>query len=317
MAQDCFLSVDWGTTHFRLRLVERNTLQIIDEIKTAEGIGVLGRDRVANGDVFGDVLARHSSALGKRHSTNVDWCLISGMASSSLGWKELPYARTPLSLQPASLVIIKLEWKSVSFPDLNVALVSGIRSANDVMRGEECELVGLIHLLPELANYTAATVIMPGTHSKHASLRNGTLTDFTTYMTGELFSHIQQMPTLVTCFQENEDIFDEKTFRSGVEEFRRKGLPAALFTLRARHVLNGESFATSFLGGILIGAELDQLSAKKNEKLFLCCSGEIQKNYMVAADCYKLSLHVIDAKMADVASVHGHAFIRNHLIRME
>jgi 2-dehydro-3-deoxygalactonokinase len=237
------------------------------------------------------------------------------MASSSLGWKELPYARTPLSLQPRSLVILKLEWKSVSFPDLNVALVSGIRSSNDVMRGEECELLGLIHLLPELADHTAATVIMPGTHSKHASLRNGMLTDFTTYMTGELFSHIQQMPTLATCFQENQDVFDEKTFRSGIEEFRRKGLPAALFTLRSRHVLNGMPFVTSFLGGLLISAELDQLSTRKDEKLFLCCSGEIQKNYMIAADCYKLSLQAIDAEMADVACLHGHASIRNHLSR--
>ncbi|MEM7380806.1 MAG: 2-keto-3-deoxy-galactonokinase, partial [Bacteroidota bacterium] len=35
---DYFISCDWGTTNFRLRLVETSSLQVLTEVRTDKGI---------------------------------------------------------------------------------------------------------------------------------------------------------------------------------------------------------------------------------------------------------------------------------------
>ena len=35
---DCFISCDWGTSNFRLRLVETKTLNVLVEHKTDQGV---------------------------------------------------------------------------------------------------------------------------------------------------------------------------------------------------------------------------------------------------------------------------------------
>jgi len=54
--------------------------------------------------------------------------VISGMASSSIGWRELPYAPLPFSLTGCDAV-----WAEIQ-PAFY--LVSGVASRDDMMRGE-------------------------------------------------------------------------------------------------------------------------------------------------------------------------------------
>src|SRR6185295_9114432 len=117
-----FVSGDWGTSNFRLRLVEGTTVKA--EVRTDEGtakLAALGGDRA---EAFRSTLAKGLEQLRAPVALPV---VISGMASSSIGWKELPYAKLPFSLDGRDAVWEKVEGR--------VYLISGLRSATDVLRG--------------------------------------------------------------------------------------------------------------------------------------------------------------------------------------
>ncbi len=111
--------------------------------------------------------------------------VISGMAGSSIGWQELPYARLPLPLDGRGLV-----WRSLGPLALGrgqVLLVSGLASGDDVLRGEEIEALGAARLLAGGPLADEGILLLPGTHSKHIHVRAGHIVGFRTFMTGELF----------------------------------------------------------------------------------------------------------------------------------
>lgn len=79
-----FLSCDWGTTNFRLRWA--GGTDDVAEVRTDEGAAKLaaaGGDRAA---MFRDTLARGLDQLGAPADMPV---VVSGMASSTIGWHEL------------------------------------------------------------------------------------------------------------------------------------------------------------------------------------------------------------------------------------
>ena len=111
--------------------------------------------------------------------------VICGMAGARQGWVEAGYIDTP-----ASLTSILQRAVPVPGQSRDIRILPGIAQrdtkAPDVMRGEETQLLGALGADGE------ALVCMPGTHSKWASVRGGTVERFTTFMTGELFSAVSQ-----------------------------------------------------------------------------------------------------------------------------
>jgi len=101
MNQD-FLSCDWGTTSFRLRRVAGPDLAVIREIREPAGVKPLYEEAMRSGaeieaaraNVFARFLSRKVEALlAGEHAPEPNLPLvISGMASSSVGWREFPYA---------------------------------------------------------------------------------------------------------------------------------------------------------------------------------------------------------------------------------
>src|SRR5688572_3404686 len=177
-----FLSCDWGTSSFRLRLVSTTAPVIISQIETDEGARPLfeqGRPAWSRPDLFAEVMRRHLADLAAKDSLNGIPLLVSGMATSTIGWKELPYANVPFDLDARGLNIEELDWDA---PDAlgPTFLISGVASDSDMMRGEECQALGV------LANSTLAPVrnrcvlVLPGTHSKHIFVENGAITRFQT-----------------------------------------------------------------------------------------------------------------------------------------
>ena len=140
---DHFVSCDWGTTHFRLRLIEAKSLQVLNEFSSGDGVAPLSstasvRQRPST---FENHLKKSVTALLRDHpQLKVSTCLVSGMATSSIGWKELPYAATPQPLDGSALVYEELNLVLAHDTKLRVLLVSGVKTSDEVMRGEEMEL---------------------------------------------------------------------------------------------------------------------------------------------------------------------------------
>ncbi|HRJ46048.1 MAG TPA: 2-dehydro-3-deoxygalactonokinase [Opitutaceae bacterium] len=302
-----FLSCDWGTTRFRLRLVEQKSRRIVSEITSPQGIQVLASQHPAittRHQAMESELAQAIVTLGVAEQIEIP-LVISGMVSSTLGWHSLPYACVPA----------KLDGRSFIFQDLliagrNVRLVSGLRTECDVMRGEETELVGIFSSPERQVLSEHCVVILPGTHSKHVYLRNGNIIDFTTFLTGELYQILRSNSTLGLP---GESTFATEPFLVGVQTSRQLGLSAALFKTRSRNVLGHlpANHTTAFLSGALIGAELSTLKGIVTKTIVLAASEELSRPYALALSELLPEIEVvrIPAPEMNIATVPGHALL--------
>jgi 2-dehydro-3-deoxygalactonokinase len=142
------LCCDWGTTSFRLRLVDRYTYEVAGELLSSGGVAGTFRSwkeqtKINRFDYYSEILKSSILELGNRSGKSLESIpvIVSGMASSTLGMEEIPYAELPFNISgiQASVKI----FENFNGPGANLVLVSGLKSYEDVMRGEEAQLIGL------------------------------------------------------------------------------------------------------------------------------------------------------------------------------
>jgi 2-dehydro-3-deoxygalactonokinase len=282
-----FISCDWGTSNLRLRLFDGAQERVVAEVSSNEGVRHAFERAAVRGSArertYIEILARAVERLQQRVGVSLDHTdlIISGMASSSLGIEELPYARLPFSLTGRDLVQRGLQ---IRLPrGQRIVLVSGVRSDTDVMRGEETQLIGLHQRLAALEG--AVLYILPGTHSKHALVENGALVDFHTFLTGELFEAVIGHTVLHQSVITPEAGFAEGPFREGVLAAADGLLLNALFRGRTNTLFGRFDRAEnhSFVSGAVIGAELSPLAAHRTERIRLCAGSALRPLYESAA----------------------------------
>ena len=304
-----FISCDWGTSRLRLRLVDSTPGGIVASHTTDEGIR-----RIANASptvkqrrgLLGETLERGINALAPDLPSDLP-VVMSGMASSNLGWEELPYAALPAAVDGGTLHFV-----DVFHAARRVRLVSGLRSETDVMRGEETELIGLFSTPGRRPLSENCTVILPGSHSKHVRVSAGRIVDFTTFLTGELFELLTRRSTLANAAEPE---FHPEAFAAGVAASRTLGLSAALFQTRARVVLGSlpASGSRAFLSGALIGAELSTLCGDAARPLVLAAGPDLTREYSLALRELLPDCRVTEITPAEHAAavVAGHKLVLN------
>lgn len=301
MSVSCFLSCDWGTSYFRLRLVETESLEILAEVKTSEGVAFVSKAGLDDERAlrFEKILLGHARTLFDRAGVEATVCVVSGMASSNIGWQELPYNSVPITVTASSFFT-----RTVATSEITVLLVSGIHTGDDVMRGEECELLGLAGLEPRLSSGSCC-LILPGTHSKHIQLRDNTLAGFRTFMTGEIFAQLKECATLRAALAMDGPIVREEFF-AGISTAREIGLLASFFKIRSRALVagNGGVHGPSFLSGALIGSEL--LHLPQGEPVFLAAASPLGELYELGATALDVPLHIIPKETAALAPLRAH-----------
>jgi len=277
-----FVSCDWGTSNFRLRLVNGRVQR---EVRTDEGTSKLA---AAGGDrpsAFKEVLA---AGLRKLKAPAALPVVVSGMASSTIGWKELQYARVPFAFDGRNAVWAKIEPR--------VYLVSGLRTESEILRGEETEVIGLVSMLGREMPFEAVFVL-PGTHSKHLDVNPGGISGFRTFMTGELFDLLSRQSVLRHSTDPAAPV-DKSAFLEGVEESTKRPITGALFRVRTRQVLDRKPVPsnTSFLSGLLIGTELGTLR-DSDVAIVLAAGKALRASYAAAAEALGLGprLRAVDS----------------------
>ncbi len=268
-----FLSCDWGTTSFRLRLVEAESLTIIEEESTKQGIAEtfqLWKQSRENEEkrlsFYLDIILTHVKAIEERSGTSLADVpvIISGMASSSVGMIDLPYKNLPFSVTGEDLEIHTI--KASENVTHEVVVISGVRTADDVMRGEETKLIGCA----ALGKVYDAIYIFPGTHPKNVEVKNGQAIDFKTYMTGEFFDLLSKKSILSVSVKKGGDFQADKnlqSFKEGVHESMQSNLLHSSFLVRTNDVFKKLSLEENYfyLSGLLIGTELkDVINESRN-----------------------------------------------------
>lgn len=305
-----FISCDWGTSRFRLRLIERAQRRIVAEHATAQGIQALAAAHPimdSRRKIMGEVLDSGITALGVGSLSDVP-VVISGMASSTLGWQSLPYALVPAPIDGSTLRFLDFQHSG-----RKVRLVSGLQTDSDIMRGEETDLIGLFASPIRQPLTENSTVVLPGTHSKHVQIRAGQIVGFTTYLTGELYGLLSQSSTLDTPV---DALFDQTAFMAGAQTSRSHGLSAALFQTRARTVLGhlAAKQSRAFLSGVLIGAEVAALAVTATGRIVLAAGDSLASQYLLALGELLPHAVVVQIPPAELAAatVMGHARILSY-----
>jgi 2-dehydro-3-deoxygalactonokinase len=322
-----FFSCDWGTTSFRLRLVDAGAGEVVSQRQESSGVKSLSTKMEAGGgagNVFADFLRGQLRLLAGPDPALLDGVsvMISGMASSSVGWRELPYAQAPLNLDGSGVVRETFELDAGAASPARVHLVSGVRTESDMMRGEETEILGIFADGRHARIAENGLVVLPGTHSKHVRLLHRQITGLRTCMTGELFDVLAAHSLLRTSVRTPEGVChptlsepaSRDAFAGGVRDASECGLARSLFQTRVRDVLHGAPAAENrwFLSGLLIGSEVADLAAREAEAPILLAATEpLSSAYSLAFEILGLQkrLMPLPPEEAALASVRGHRLL--------
>ncbi|MEX1211647.1 MAG: 2-dehydro-3-deoxygalactonokinase [Balneolaceae bacterium] len=298
---------DWGTSSFRLYFVRQSDRSVVAHHQAPIGIKEVDRQWRASNEpnrtrFFRDKLATHLREFSETLSENTDGLtvLLSGMASSSIGMNELPYGDLPLSLETPNIPFDHIQADDTCpWP---IILLSGIASADDVMRGEEIQLLGMSGVLPD----KDLIVLLPGTHSKHLYLRSRQMEGFKTWMTGELFEVIQSSTILSSSLGPFEDANSTDSFLEGVRDSGKQEWLHTLFTIRARQVLNGsdgDRISRSYLSGLLIGCELEGLPGPDSMDVVVSGAPALEPLYRTALQ--ERGYRIVSLDLPDPLTVAG------------
>lgn len=270
------IALDWGTSSLRAYLLGDGG-GVLDEISLPWGI-------MATPD--GDFAKALESATATWRPVYPDLPMIAaGMIGSAQGWRQIPYVSCPAGPSELAAAVAR----QAADPDILLPIVPGVSidgDIPDVMRGEETQVLGALHLAPNL--FRRSLLVMPGTHSKWVSVEDGAITDFTTYLTGELFAVLARHSILGRpALDAARDLpspnatVSWESFDRGVRMTRdthSRGVSCLLFSARTL-VLAGRlapSDSLDYLSGLLIGEELRSDLARRTvgEKTPLALIGE-------------------------------------------
>lgn len=244
-----WIAVDWGTSNLRAWGVKHDG-EVAFMRSSDQGMGKLTREAYPEvlKALLEDEIETQSGPLS---------VLICGMAGARQGWLEAPYLEAPADLGGLAFAAVSPE---VAGSRLVPKILPGVcqkQNGDDVMRGEETQLLGLSALKPGFSG----VVCMPGTHSKWAQLDGRKVERFTTVMTGELYEILRTHSVLRHSLTgdldgpERAEGFDAG-LTAGLDAPEK--LSATLFKVRAGSLLSGRtpSWCAGYLSGLLIGTEI-------------------------------------------------------------
>ena len=244
-----WVAVDWGTSNLRAWGIGPQGA-VAFEKTSPKGMGKLAREE------FPAALAELLEGVAPAHGSALD-VLICGMAGARQGWLEAPYLEAPTDLRGLLDGAVRPD-----MPDGRIApaILPGVcqkAGADNVMRGEETQLLGLAALNPGFSGM----VCMPGTHSKWAQLSGTRIERFSTAMTGEMFEVLRTHSVLRHSLTGDLDGPGRvEGFAAGAAAGLEhpEQLLGTLFQVRAASLLSGRQpdWCAGYLSGLLIGTEI-------------------------------------------------------------
>lgn len=148
------------------------------------------------------------------------------------------------------------------------------------MRGEEVQIFGAMRL----SGLAEGLFVLPGTHSKWATVRAGRVIGFRTFMTGEVYGLFGQHSILARTLDADAPL-DKAAFRRGVARAGNgEGLLHNAFGVRALALFGRLSPAqsASYLSGLLIGEELARQKLPESGEVIVIGASALVERYALA-----------------------------------
>lgn len=269
-----YITIDGGTTNTRLRLVK--DYLVVAEFRLSLG----ARDCIVGNENYKNTIKERIKELliaGNMEEKDIRAIIISGMLTSELGLCNLPHIAAPAGIKELHSSMKLMDVGISSIPCYFIPGVK-IQSENmyeiDMMRGEECEFIGISDQLAP-----SSVCIMPGSHSKHVfSDERKRISSFRSFLSGEMIYALSQSTILSKSVDLSITNLDEGALLSGYDCVRKLGINRALFQTRIIDKILGystEKLYSFFLGAILC-EEVESLTNCKKQ-IYICGQRSIRK----------------------------------------
>ena len=293
-----WVAVDWGTSSLRAVLMDRHG-SVLETQSHARGILT-----VPPGG-FGEVF---ETLFGDWMRPEGTFCLISGMAGSKQGWVEAPYCACPADVADIARHMIDIEPGRIALvPGMSdqhapASPVDGIQVDGhaalvipDVIRGEEVQIFGAM----ALTGLRDGLFVLPGTHNKWATVRDGRVAGFRTFMTGEFYALLSQHSILARTLDAGAPL-DPVAFMQGVAQADNgAGLLHNAFGARTLALFDRlpATALASYLSGVLIGEELRvQPFPDMGCEVILIGSDALTERYALALKARGIAVRLLGAE---------------------
>lgn len=259
---------DSGTTNTRLYLLsERLELVCVEkrEIGSRDS-AVAGSNHVLMQglkSMYDSVLSRMKLSDGQ-----IRTIYASGMSTSPYGIKEVPHQVIPISL--AQFAKNCVSFHEPRYFGRSIILIPGLKTTGDEvsqvnnMRGEEIEIIGALEELPPEVAERPVAIVLPGSHTHVAFVRERSIEDILSTFSGELFSALKSGTVLAPVFQQEVQEFHEESVVNGFLNLQKYGFNRAVYICHAMRIFGvgtaQEQF--SYLEGVLMGGILTALERK-------------------------------------------------------
>jgi 2-dehydro-3-deoxygalactonokinase len=284
------IAVDWGTSRLRAYLLGPRG-DVLGKVESEDGIGPLG------GAGHADAFERMCGPWRAAHPATP--VLMAGMVGSRNGWREAPYVAVPTSVAELAANTVEVALAGGGHARIAPGLLKRGPARSDVVRGEEMRALGA-------ARPGAFSLLcLPGTHAKWLSVDHDRLSDFRTFVTGELYGLIVEQSFIGSLGRPGED--DPDAFEAGLAAADEPdGLTSVLFAARA-NVLDGRlapEGVADYVSGCLIGTEVRHaLASAPTREITLVAGGEHAWRYETAIRRAGALVTLVDTEAAFLAGM--------------
>ncbi len=284
------IALDWGTTRARAFLISE-TGAVLERRIADRGIQSVpsGGYPEAFAELAGDFRKAAPDAA----------IVLAGMVGSRNGWIEARYVPCPASPAEIAAAAIKVDLDAGTTATILPGL-SCDDGAFDVMRGEETLIVGL--------GLSDGIACLPGTHSKWAEIKQGRITRFASFMTGEVYGLLRNDSILARLAEApSEADTVEGAARGRTAAARPGGLLNSAFAARTEVLAGrmGGGAVGPYLSALLVGQEIAGAEALfgQGQEIHLVADGALAESYGAGLQARKHSVRVISPEAAFVAGI--------------
>jgi 2-dehydro-3-deoxygalactonokinase len=266
------IGLDWGSSNVRAFAFNRQGEVIAARHSQLGAMKLAGNNAFeqAFDDLVGDWCAANSRTS----------CYAAGMVGARGAWIESGYVNADADAKTLRGNTVPIVTRS----GFTVAVIPGLKSDEpDVMRGEETQVIG--------ANVRDGVVVLPGTHSKWALVRNGRIASFKTALTGEMNALLREQSTIGKSLKTPPTLAHCAAIARGIERAKSHAdWLHQLFLFRAHVVANvyDDAEVSSELSAWLIASEFVQMQALGFAKthIHLIASDTLSDWYLTVATAF-------------------------------
>ncbi len=305
---------DSGTTNTRAYLIKDGRIAHRLERQIGARNSALAKDK---GVLIGALYHMYLSLLEMEGIGEGDvlHVYMSGMISCPSGMVEIEHLPAPVDRETLRAAIVSYDEKD--YFKRTIEIIPGIKTfpkgagataltaaAVNMMRGEEIEIFGILGKVPGL-NQGNSILVLPGSHTQVAFLKDGVIQDISSNITGELFGAITKETILGASVESDlEWEMDASMICLGYENVHTYGFNRALYILRILDLFTEEDVnkRRSYLEGVLNAGVMDAIAgAGGDREAPLAVMGSYIQYQIYKAFCEKLfpQFHVIWVESED------------------